>query len=239
MCARPRTATDAELLAATARAVSRVGPSRLTLADVAAEAGVAPATLVQRFGSKRGLLLALAREGSAGAGEQMAEIRAAHASPMDALRAVADCLTGMATSPEELANHLAFLCIDLTDVDFHRLALEHARTFHGELRTLLDAAVDAGELVDCDTGSLARLVEEMLHGALVKWAIYREGTAKDWLRRDLEMLLAPYRPIDDRAPKSRTRARHGARADRVNSIADDPGRVEPGGGSGGVTDANR
>jgi AcrR family transcriptional regulator len=193
MCARPRTASDEELLAATTRAVSRVGPSRLTLADVAAEAGVSAATLVQRFGSKRGLLLALAREGSAGLGEQMAGIRAAHPSPMEALRAVADCLTGMAASPEELANHLAFLCIDLTDADFHRHALEHARAFQGELKALLGAAVDAGELAACDTDSLARLIQELLHGALVTWAIFREGTARDWLRRDLEMLLAPYR----------------------------------------------
>lgn len=192
MCARPRTATDAELLSAAARAVSRVGPSRLTLADVASEAGVVPATLVQRFGSKRGLLLALAREGSAGVGEQMSAIRAAHQSPLDALRAVADCLTGMATSPEELANHLAFLCIDLTDPEFHRYTLEHARVFQGEMKALLDAAVDAGELAACETGHLARLIQEMLHGALVTWAIFREGTARDWLRRDFEMLLEPY-----------------------------------------------
>src|SRR5262249_38682985 len=151
MCPRPRTATDAELLEATARAVSRVGPSRLTLADVAAEAGVAPATLVQRFGSKRGLLLALAREGSGAAGESMAGIRAAHTSPLEALRVVADCLTGMAPSPQELANHLAFLCIDLTDADFHRYALEHARSFQAELKALLEAAVGAAELVACDT----------------------------------------------------------------------------------------
>jgi AcrR family transcriptional regulator len=172
--------------------VSRVGPSRLTLADVAAEAGVVPATLVQRFGSKRGLLLALAREASSSAGEQMAAIRGDHSSPLDALRAVVDCLTGMAPSPEELANHLAFLCIDLTDPEFHHYALMHARAFQAELKSLLDAAVVAGELTACDTDCLARLVQEMLHGALVTWAIFREGTAREWLRRDLETLLAPY-----------------------------------------------
>jgi AcrR family transcriptional regulator len=209
MCGRPRTATDAELLAATARAVGRVGPSRLTLADVAAEAGVAPATLVQRFGSKRGLLLALAREGGASEGEQMAAIRGAHASPLDALRAVADCLTGMATSPEGLANHLAFLCIDLTDGDFHRHALEHAHAFQGELKALLDAAVDAGELAGCETGGLARLIQELLHGALVTWAIYRQGTAREWLRRDLDLLLAPYRPGGLGDPEATSDPRRG------------------------------
>ncbi|MCA1563440.1 MAG: TetR/AcrR family transcriptional regulator, partial [Acidobacteria bacterium] len=37
--------------------MARLGPVRLTLADVAREIGLSPATLVQRFGSKRGLLL--------------------------------------------------------------------------------------------------------------------------------------------------------------------------------------
>jgi AcrR family transcriptional regulator len=192
MCARPRTVTDAELVLAASRAVSRVGPARLTLADVAAEAGVVPATLVQRFGSKRGLLLALARSGSEGGGQQMADLRAAHPAPLDALRAVADCLAGMGTSPQELANHLTFLVLDLTDPEFHQFALVHARSFQADLKAIVDDAVAAGELLPCDSNRLARVLQEMLHGALVTWAIYREGTAKDWVRRDLETLLAPY-----------------------------------------------
>jgi AcrR family transcriptional regulator len=194
MSPRPRETTDDAILEATARAIARFGPARLTLAHVAAEVGVAPATLVQRFGSKRGLLLALARQG---AGErtpqEYAAIRAAHPSPLEALFAVADCMAGMAPTPEALANHLAFLHIDLTDPDFHRLALEQARAARGELRAFLDAAVAAGELAPCDTERLARAVGVTLGGGLLAWAIERAGTAAEWLRYDLETLLAPYR----------------------------------------------
>jgi AcrR family transcriptional regulator len=210
MCPRPRTATDAALLTAAARAVSRVGPSRLTLADVAAEAGVAPATLVQRFGSKRGLLLALAKQGSSAAAGEMAAFRA-YDSPLAALRAFAECMAGMAPSPEELANHLAFLVIDLTDPEFHCHALEQARAFQVELHALLDAAVAAGEVAPCDTARLARLLQETLHGALVTWAIYREGTAREWVRQELEMLLTPYLEGNRRAPATRKRRRRNAR----------------------------
>jgi AcrR family transcriptional regulator len=59
--ARPRTRTDSEVLAAALRAVASRGVARLTLADVAREAGLAPSTLAERFGSKRALLLAAAR----------------------------------------------------------------------------------------------------------------------------------------------------------------------------------
>jgi AcrR family transcriptional regulator len=193
MCPRPRETTDDAILAATHRAMSRFGPARLTLAHVAAEVGVAPATLMQRFGSKRGLLLALARQAVAATGQQYAAIRAAHPSPLAALFAVADCMAGMASTPEALANNLAYLHIDLTDPDFHRLALEQARAARAELRAILDDAVKAGALAPCNTERLARAVGVTLGGGLLAWAIEREGTAADWLRYDLKTLLAPYR----------------------------------------------
>jgi AcrR family transcriptional regulator len=177
----------------------------LTLADVAREAGVVPATLVQRFGTKRGMLLALARLGSGSERDQMATIRAAHRSPLRALYAVAECWTGMAKSPEELANHLSFLVIDLTDPEFHHHALAHARSFHAEMKALLDDAVAAGELRACDTDGLARLVQETLHGSLVAWAIFREGFAGEWVRRDLDFLLAPH--LGPKARRVRTAGR--------------------------------
>src|SRR3989442_535797 len=156
MCPRPRETTDDAILEATHRAMSRFGPGRLTLAHVAAEVGVAPATLMQRFGSKRGLLLALAKQGVAATGQQYAAIRAAHRSPLAALFAVADCMAGMASTPEALANNLAYLHLDLTDPDFHRLILEQTRAARGEIRAFLDEAVKAGELAPCDTKRLAR-----------------------------------------------------------------------------------
>jgi AcrR family transcriptional regulator len=203
MCPRPRETTDEAILAATGRAISRFGPARLTLAHVAAEVGVAPATLVQRFGSKRGLLLALARQAPAETGGQYAALRAAHPSPLAALFAVADCMAGMAVTPEELANHLAFLNIDLTDPEFHQLALQQARAARGELTAILDAAVKAGELAPCATERLARAVQVTLGGGLIAWAIEREGTAAEWLRDDLDMLLQPYRRPSQGASKRR------------------------------------
>jgi AcrR family transcriptional regulator len=192
MCPRPRETTDEALLEATARAVGRHGPARLTLAHVGAESGVAPATLLQRFGSKRGLLLALARQASALTERQYAAIREANPSPLAALFAVAECMAQMAPTPDALANHLAFLHIDLTDPDFHKLALEQARTARAEIRTVLDSAVRARQLKACDTERLARAVQVTLGGGLIAWAIERLGTASEWLHDDLETLLSPY-----------------------------------------------
>src|SRR5205823_13459875 len=126
MCARPRAPTAAEILPAAARAAARLGPARLTLADVAREAGLAPATLVQRFGSKRGLLLAVVEGGLSGVDDCFAAVRAAQRSPLEAVVAAATDMTRHVTSPEELAHGLAFLQMDVTDADFRRLAIQNA-----------------------------------------------------------------------------------------------------------------
>lgn len=59
---RPRTVSDESILDATLTVVQRVGPARVTLAAVAAEVGLSAATLVQRFGTQRDLLLAADRQ---------------------------------------------------------------------------------------------------------------------------------------------------------------------------------
>ena len=193
MTGRPRTVSDDEILAATARAISRVGPGRLTLAAVAAEANLAAATLVQRFGSKRGLLLAFSSRASSEPAARFAAARARHASPLAALRAGLVGLASGLETPEELANHLAFLQIELIDPHFHQHVLGHANAMLEQIRDLLTEAVDGGELVSCDTTRLARAVYVTYNGALVTWAVLRNDSLARWLRRELDFLLAPWR----------------------------------------------
>ena len=193
MSPRPRSASDADILEATARAVGRLGPHRLTLAEVGQAAGLSPATLIQRFGSKRGLLLAFAKQAGGLVSEQFAAVRAAHESPLDALMEVSLAQTRYMDSPEALSNHVAFLQMDLNDPEFRALAADGARRTEKEVRSLLDAAVDAAELTPCDTSGLARAIQAIFNGSIVFWAIHRKGSAESWVRKDLETLLTPYR----------------------------------------------
>ena len=193
MSPRPQTVSNADILRAAGRAISRVGPARLTLAEVAREAGLAPATLVQRFGSKRGLLVAFAEHAAANVGGEFRAARAAHETPLEALVAVHVARTRHVETPEALANNLALFQLDLTDPELYVSALEHARATEGEIRSLLDEAVAAGQLTPSDTSRLARSVQVAYNGALVTWAIYREGSISDWVHAELERLLRPHR----------------------------------------------
>lgn len=190
---RPRESTDGELFAATARVMQRRGPAQLTLAEVAKEAGVVPATLVLRFGSKRNLLLATCRSGIRDVGAQFAAGRAKHQSPMKALLELYVECSSFAATPESLAIGLAYLQNDLTDSDFRAVTREQFQATRRETRKILDEAVAAGELVRCDTAALARFLQQVFHGSMVDWAVFRKGTLRESLRRDLEALVRPYR----------------------------------------------
>jgi AcrR family transcriptional regulator len=193
MSPRPRTVPDERILGAAQRAMARLGPTRLTLAEVAREAGLSPATLVQRFGSKRGLMLALWSVVVDGVDACFDMLRQEHPSPLDALIAASTEMARLTRSPEEMANHLAFLQIDVSDPEFHPFMLEMSQRTEEGYRALLDEAVAAGEVVPCDTTRLARAVGAIAGGSLIGWAVFRQGTAEAWVRDGLETLLTPYR----------------------------------------------
>jgi AcrR family transcriptional regulator len=193
MAGRRQKVSDDEVFAAAQRAMSRRGPHELTLADIAGEAGVTAGLLVQRFGSKRALLVALSARFAGGASAIFAGLRAAHRSPLATVRAYAACMADLAPTPEALLRNLAYLQLDLTDDVLRGHLVENARATRREIESLLESAVAAGELRrDVDVRSLARSVEVVVSGSLMTWATYREGKAVDAIARDLDAVLSPW-----------------------------------------------
>lgn len=187
--------------------MQRRSPVDLTLADVAKEAGIHPATIIQRFGTKRELLLANCKAWTADVAGQFALARVKYGSPLKTLiEMFVDC-SGFAATPESMANFLAYLQIDLTDPEFHAVLLTQYATTRDETKKLLDAAIAANELKRCDTAELARLVQQVNGGAMLDWAVYRKGSLAVWIRRSLEALLVPYRSRSPRKSQASRRAR--------------------------------
>jgi AcrR family transcriptional regulator len=189
---RPRTTSDEAILDAVLALARRVGPARVTFAAAAAEAGLSAATLVQRFGTKRELLLAADKRGIdlwVGALDSSTA-----ASPLARVVEVLVLAVDPDTTPEQMANSVAMLQLDLADPDFHAETLRGARAIRASIAHDLAAALQAGELrPGTDVAALAKLVETTYHGAMIGWAIHRESTLADWMREQVEAVLAPHR----------------------------------------------
>ncbi|GGS93272.1 MULTISPECIES: TetR/AcrR family transcriptional regulator [Streptomyces] len=193
--ARPRGVEDAVILRAAVDVIGRSGPGGLTLAAVAREVGLVPGTLVQRFGSKRGLLLALAEQAAREAEDLPVRARQGHDSPLAALEALLVSSTEHMATPEAFAHHLGVLCIDLTDPEFHRHALAVHRAQQRAVEALLGEAAGAGELrPGTDTAALAATVQAAAAGAGLVWALDRSGSLADRVRRELAAVLRAHQP---------------------------------------------
>ncbi len=197
--ARPRTVSDEAVLAGAAVAVAAAGPGDVTLAEIGARVGLAPATLLQRFGSKRGLLLALARHGADTLPRQLAAAQHADA-PVAALVEVFAGLAEGVRSRKEFANHLAFLLLDLSDPDFQQISRDYANAVERAIADVLAASRAAGELTSSGEG-LARAVHAAYNGALVTWGMTGDGHPAEHVRSQLGHLLGLH--LADAAPSLR------------------------------------
>jgi AcrR family transcriptional regulator len=193
MSPRRRKAEDVDVFAALVRVMLRRGPAELTLREIAAEAGVTAGALVQRFGSKRALLLAHARHAAATGDIGVTVPRPRTSSPLEALRAVTSVHAQLAESPRAALRNLAYLHNDLADPALRRHLLQSSRAARAHYEKLIADTVAAGELrADTNVTALARAIEITLGGSFLAWTLYREGSAAEWLREDLESTLRPY-----------------------------------------------
>jgi AcrR family transcriptional regulator len=204
MSPRRRKAEDVEVFAALVRIMQRRGPAELTLREIAAEAGLTAGALVQRFGSKRALLLAHARHAAVTGDTGVAVPRLATSSPLEALRSVAGMYAQLAGSPRAAVRNLAYLHNDLADPALRRHLLRLSHAARRWYEDLIMKAVAARELrAGTDVRALARLVEVTLRGSFLNWTLYREGSAAGWLREDLDAVLRPHLTRgDDRKRRS-------------------------------------
>ena len=192
------------MFAALVRVMHRRGPAELTLREIGAEAGVTAGALVQRFGSKRAMLLAHARHAAATGDTGVTVPPPRTSSPLAALRSVTEMYAQLANSPRAAVRNLAYLHNDLADPALRRHLLRLSRAARGWYEQRLGEAVAARELrPDTDVQTLARLIEVTLRGSFLSWSLYREGAAAEWLREDLESTLRPYLVRRKRAARQR------------------------------------
>ena len=212
MSPRPRTVADADILAAAAKVMSRLGPGNSGWRRWPSEVGLSPCHPRAALRLEARPAASARRRRRRRVGRRLLRSRPSGA-PFAArgLLAAATEMTRHIKSAEEMANHLAFLQIDLSDPDFYRLMLENSNKILAGYQALLEEAVAAGELTPCDTARLARAVGALAGGSLIAWAVFREGTAERWVRDDFATLLGPYRrpakPATRRHNRRRSRAR--------------------------------
>jgi AcrR family transcriptional regulator len=191
--ARPRKVSDEQLLVAAGTVIGRIGP-RFTLADIAAEAGVVAGTLVQRFGSKHGLLTALSRMTIDALPGTIREVTERAGDPLDALRNGLIEPYAPLDDPENAANNLAQLAVDFGDAELRALLAELYEATEAEVAALFRRAVQAGALPAAPpVPQAARILAALVEGSAIRWSVRPDGSLRARMRADLDAVLTSWR----------------------------------------------
>ena len=211
--ARPRKTSDEELLAAAGDAIARLGP-RFVLADVAERAGVSPASLVHRFGSKHGLLVAMID--AAAAAVRARPVASGDDDPVAAVRAEAVEPYAVLDDAAGAANNLAQLGFELGDEALRARLADLYAAVEARLETLLARAADAGALPGAPPAPVAaRILAALVDGTALRWSAAPTGSLRTRLYADLDAVLAGW--------GGRERRAHQAQAHQVSDGLTDEG----------------
>lgn len=165
---RPRQHSDEELLQLVGDSLARSARRGWTLAEVAADADVHPTTLVKRFGSKRGLLVALSRRWVAGlvTNSQMSD---AYAELIEWVASVAD----PPSDRERALADMAMLMEDLADDELSSLLVSGWGKQVAYLAGLICQAQATGRLLNAPEPDLAAAtMVDLVNGAVLRAAAY-------------------------------------------------------------------
>jgi AcrR family transcriptional regulator len=142
MSPRPRSVSDQQLMLTAVDVVIRRGAENTRLSDVSEASGLAPATLIQRFGSREGLIAAVAQA-------LVAEVNTAFAFiGVTQLERLGTALFNLNSS-----SHFAFFG------SRPDLAGSYSIQLRKQIAFALAAAVESGELAHCDIADRARRIQ--------------------------------------------------------------------------------
>lgn len=189
---RPRTISDESILEAVGRAVARLGPVDVGLRDVAEEAGLAASTIVQRFGSKKLLLLSFALE-HARARAALFE-NGSKKDPLGALEQAFVASTAPNDSPETVAHMVALEQLHLSDPSFREESAALWKQTRRTIRRALKRALKKKQLRSkTDTRRLTQSLMLTVQGCVASWSLNGKSSLEKWVRKEITEVLAPHR----------------------------------------------
>jgi AcrR family transcriptional regulator len=194
---RPRRFQDDDVFVAMGRILEASGYARLTIGAVGEQVGCTGAALISRFGSKQGLLRGYLDWAYTESAQRFRRVRETYCSPLEALharfRAPAAPGEGEAGGSPWCLGLVVAYAVAWAEPSLREFETTWRAMFSAEIIALLDDAVTAGELIECDTARLGTTLIAALTGAALQAVATREFLHDPELQTLVETIIGPYR----------------------------------------------
>jgi len=176
---RPKLLSDDEVIDATRRVILRRGPVQFTLADVAAEVGLARSTLIQRFENRAGLFRRLMERNTDRLQPELAVLPGG--SGAQELWCFLQALVSVLKS-ERINEYFMTVVEEMSDPYLAKLACRG-------LRLVREAIAERLPETMADRSEVARHLQAVMQGASMQWAVEREGELSQFVAARLRTAL--------------------------------------------------
>lgn len=184
MAAQKKTLDDQAVLEKALLVISERGPEHFTLADVGYAVGLAPATLMQRFGSKQQLLILAAKQAHLNLKRDLEELKKKELPWNEELVHLLSAVPEGLSSREEIASSLGILKLDMIDPELHSIARQLFASLRQRIQELLQKGQSSGKLSTAiDLETITWELDALRHGLVIQWTLSGEGTLQKWLER--------------------------------------------------------
>lgn len=190
---RPRQVEDEAVFAAMGRVLLRTGWARMTVSRIAAELGITPAALRQRFGAKHELFAAFYAWHTERLKAEAALPPDGDGSALDALFAEARASVAFIETPDQMRNAMSPMAEIGETPGMRRMTEERLAAALERMTALLERARDRGEISRADPAALARQLRNCLLGTSMAWSVAGGRPITDEVTETVEQVLAPYR----------------------------------------------
>ena len=167
--------------------ISDLGPESFTLAAIGEAVGLAPATLLQRFGSKQQLLVRAAKQANV---KFKADLAALEKRGLPWHEELIHLLIGMPEgfgSRQDIANSLGVLKLDMVDPELHPIARQLFEELRKRIHTLLLQGQASGQLDEAaDVEITTWELDALRHGLVIQWTLSGTGTLHTWMKKGFE-----------------------------------------------------
>lgn len=193
---RPREYPDQLIFQGVHQALSKTGYAKLTLERIATEIHISPAALSKRFGSKKSLLLAYSDAVIEQIKISFHQVQLQEKKPLKALAHIFLSSVKAVDSPQTLANITSLYVEGIADPDLLARSRTRLQLIDDQVRSLLNRAVEEGEIKPCDTAKVSRVLQAAVGGALMIWIKEPDRTLTAWTEDCMELIIGPLRLED-------------------------------------------
>ncbi len=189
--ARPREFSDEAIFYGVYLALCKKGYGRLALTDVSNEAGISPAALLKRFGSKKALFLAYSDYVIQLTDKSYKEALTLDTTPIEALRRIFKNALKLASDPISLANHTSFYLESTSDPDLLERSKKRLKLIDRETQGLILKAIDNKEIKSCNVELISTVLQSAVTGAMLIWLKDSDKTLEELIDGCFQVIFEP------------------------------------------------